>query len=313
VAGRLAVSVTPGRDLEASIERVRRAEAIGYESGWTTQLPDARDAGVVLAAYANATFRIGLGTFVLPIYTRHPSLMAQMALTIDEVSHGRFTLGIGVSHQVTVEGLWGLKLEHPVVAMREYVDIVRDVVTNGATAREGTQFTARVAYRGPRRAELPIVISALSPRMLELAGEIGDGVALWMCAPGYIRDVVVPHVRAGRERAGKSMDGFDVIAAVPAMLTEDRAAALAVFRATATRYASLPFYRRALDTAFGDRMADEPPDDVLDELAGIGDAARIRETVARYRQAGVTLPVIGADGGYNGWAGFEKTLETLAA
>src|SRR5881275_603172 len=113
------------RTLEDSISRAREAERLGFESVWVTQMPDARDAPLVLAAYAAATKWVRLGTGVLPVYTRHPTAMAQMAATLDELSAGRFILGIGVSHKVTVEGMWGLKLEHPVEAMREYLSIVR--------------------------------------------------------------------------------------------------------------------------------------------------------------------------------------------
>jgi alkanesulfonate monooxygenase SsuD/methylene tetrahydromethanopterin reductase-like flavin-dependent oxidoreductase (luciferase family) len=248
----------------------------------------------------------------LPIYTRHPTAMAQMALTLDEISGGRFRLGIGVSHQVTVESMWGLRLVHPVEAMREYAGIVRSLITAGSVSEAGEQFTAYTAYTAPRRADLPILISALSPRMLELAGEIADGVSLWMCAPDYIRDVVVPTVRKGREKAGKTLEGFEVEAAVPVCLTTDRAAGLAVFRATAERYASLPFYRKVLDKTFPD-MSDTPDDRILGTLAGIGDGAELRATIDRYRAAGTTLPVVGPFGGHDGAAGFEATLEALAA
>ena len=95
------------------------AERLGFKSVWTTQLPDARDASLVLAAYANATERVTLGTGVLPIYTRHPTATVQMAATLDELSGGRFILGIGVSHKVTVEGMWGMRLDSPVEAMRD--------------------------------------------------------------------------------------------------------------------------------------------------------------------------------------------------
>jgi alkanesulfonate monooxygenase SsuD/methylene tetrahydromethanopterin reductase-like flavin-dependent oxidoreductase (luciferase family) len=148
--------------------------------------------------------------------------------------------------------------------------------------------------------------------MLELAGELADGVSLWMCAPTYIRDEVVPRVQAGRERAGKTLAGFEVMAAVPVSLTSDRAAALEAFRPTATRYASLPYYRKALDKTFAD-MSDSPSDGILDELAGIGDEKAVRATVERYREAGVTLPIIGHYGGHEGAAKFEETLEVLAA
>src|SRR5947209_4899761 len=199
---RLAAFNPAGRSLVESIGRAKLVEKHGYESLWTIQLPNARDASLVLAAYAGATERVKLGTGVLPIYTRHPTAMAQMAATLDELSAGRFILGIGVSHKVTVEAMWGLKLEHPADAMREYLSIVRASLADGSASADGKFFSARWSYSGPRRSTLPIMISALSPRMLELAGELADGVVLWMCGPSYIREVVVPHVRAGREKAG---------------------------------------------------------------------------------------------------------------
>ena len=135
-------------------QQSRTAERLGFESIWVTQLPDARDAAIVLAAYAAATKTVTLGTGVLPIYTRHPTAMAQMAASLDELSHGRFILGIGVSHRVTVEAMWGLKLHRPVQAMREYLTILRSSLREGSVAFDGEQFTARWAYSGPRRAGL---------------------------------------------------------------------------------------------------------------------------------------------------------------
>src|SRR6202035_1464076 len=115
---RLAAFNLAVKTLDESIGRAQAAERLGFESIWTTQLPDARDAALVLAAYANATKHIGLATGVLPIYTRHPTAMVQMAATLDELSGGRFILGIGISHKVTVESMWGLHLDSPVDAMR---------------------------------------------------------------------------------------------------------------------------------------------------------------------------------------------------
>ncbi|HEY8813255.1 MAG TPA: LLM class flavin-dependent oxidoreductase [Candidatus Dormibacteraeota bacterium] len=312
MALRLGVSYDAGSSLAPAVERARLADHLGYDSLWLSQLPPARDTPLVLATYAAATPRIGLATAVLPIYTRHPTAMAQLAMTLDEISGGRFRLGIGVSHQVTVESMWGLRLVHPVEAMREYAGIVRSLVTTGSVNVDGEHFTAHTAYTAPRRADLPIIISALSPRMLELAGEIADGVSLWMCAPDYIRDVVIPTVRKGREKAGKSLEGFEVEAAVPVCLTTDRADGLAGFRKTVERYASLPFYRKVLDKTFPD-MSDSPGDPILQALAGIGDIAEVRATIERYREAGTTLPVLGPFAGHEGAAGFEATLEALAA
>ena len=300
---RLAAFSSAVRTLEDSVARARLVEKHGYESLWITQLPNVRDASLVLAAYAAATERVRLGTGVLPIYTRHPTAMTQMAATLDELSGGRFILGMGVSHKVTVEGTWGLQLEHPVDAMREYLTIVRTSLRDGACSFEGRYFTARWAYSGPRRAEMPIMISALNPRMLELAGELADGVVLYMCPPAYIKDHVVPAVRAGREKAGKPLDGFEIVAAVDACLTSDRAAALDVYQPTIDRYASLPFYRKGMEA--GGLNADE--------LAAIGDERQVREAIRRYRDAGATLPGVGPFAGHAGAAGFEATLEVAAS
>jgi F420-dependent oxidoreductase-like protein len=310
---RLAAFNTPVRTIDESVARAKTVERLGFESIWTTQLPDARDVSLALAAYATATEKVRLATGVLPIYTRHPTAMVQMAATLDELSKGRFILGIGVSHKVVVEGRWGLTLDRPVDAMREYVTIVRTSLTEGSCDFAGDHFTARWSYSGPRRAEMPIMISALNPRMLELAGELADGVVLWMCSPGYISTSVLPYVEAGRKKAGKSLEGFEVVAAVPVCLTSDRAAGLAVFKQTVHAYSNLPFYRRMMDASGfkAELEAGNVSDAMLDELAGIGDESRVRDAVKRYREAGVTLPAVGPFGGHQGAAGFEKTLEAV--
>jgi alkanesulfonate monooxygenase SsuD/methylene tetrahydromethanopterin reductase-like flavin-dependent oxidoreductase (luciferase family) len=157
------------------------------------------------------------------------------------------------------------------------------------------------------RPKLPIFIAALSPSMLTLAGELGDGVMLWLCNPNYIRDVVVPAVRAGRDRAGRSIEGFEIVAAVPAALTDDRAAASDAMRSELLTYFSLPFYRTmlersghgediaAFDAARGDgaRMRAAMFDGFVEALTAVGDEAAVRAGVARYVDAGVTLPCVG--------------------
>ena len=308
---RLAALANAVRTLDESVLRAKEAERLGYESVWVTQLPDARDAAVLLAAYAAATQWVRLGTGVLPIYTRHPSAMAQMAASLDELSAGRFILGIGVSHKVTVEGMWGLTLEHPADAMREYLSIVRASLADGSASVDGKFFTAHWSYSAPRRRTLPIIISALSPRMLELAGELADGVVLWMCGPSYIRDVVLPHVRAGREKAGKSMEGFEIVAAVQTSLTTNLDGARGVFRQVVERYSNLPFYRKVMDASgYAEELAaGNVSDALIDELSAVGDQAQIKQSLTRFRDAGVTLPCVFPIGGHDGATGFVPTLE----
>ena len=194
--------ISAGRSLEQAIERVRLAEALGYDSTYVTHIAG-RDSLTVLAAYAARTERIRLGTGVLPIYSRTPVATAQTAATIDEISGGRMIVGLGVSHRVTVEGWYGATIDKPVAEMREYAGAVRSIF-RGEDPSGGERWPTSFRFMGyDVRDELPIYIAALSPKMLQLAGEIADGVLLWLCDPPYVRDVVIPEVTKGRERAGR--------------------------------------------------------------------------------------------------------------
>ena len=305
----LGTFISVGRSLDQAVERVQRAEALGYDSAYVTHIAG-RDSLTVLMAYAAATERIRLGTGVLPMYSRTPVATAQQAATIDEYSGGRMVLGIGVSHQVTVENWFGTRIERPVAEMREYVTALR-AMFEGRDVPPGARFPTRFRFMGLEpRADLPIYVAALSPNMLQLAGEVADGVMLWLCNPEYVRAVVVPEVRAGRERAGKDLEGFDIVAAVPAAVTDDRAGAYETMRGDLITYWNLPFYRSMIErSGFGadiaafdagmkagdlDKAEEGISDRFLDVLTAIGSADEVREGVARYRDAGATSPCIGA-------------------
>jgi F420-dependent oxidoreductase-like protein len=317
VAERTAAFIGVGRDLEASLERVRLAERLGYHSVWLNQLMGF-DAMIAAAAYIPATSTIDIGTGVVPILPRHPAVMAMEAMSLDALSGGRFTLGIGVSHQVSMEGLYGLKLERPAALMREYLTIVKTLLRQGSVSHTGERYQVNFTFSGfkPLRPEQPTMIAALSARMLELAGELADGVVLWLCAPGYIRDVVVPRVRAGRERAGRTLEGFEIVAAVSCALTSDVNAARQVMRQSLVGYCNLPFYRKMLQAsgfaADLERFDAQGPgglsDEMLDQLAGLGDEHTVRGAVQRYRDAGATLPAVGALPSHDGYAGWEGTF-----
>jgi F420-dependent oxidoreductase-like protein len=297
---RTAIFLSPGADLAAAVDLARRADRAGYESVWVTH-GLGRDGLQVLAAYGHAAPRVGLGTGVLPIYPRHPVLLAQEALTLQEVSSGRLRLGIGVSHRPMMEGALGLDMGRPLEVVREYVAVLRQALT-GRVEHAGPRY--RVAWQSgvPRLpAPPPIYLAGLGTAMLELAGEIADGAVLWLCAPAYIREHAVPAIRRGRERAGKTLDGFEIVASVPAAVTADRAAAAAAFKGELARYLALPFYRAMLvKSGFGAEIAawdaGPGPAAVADRLArglgAVGDADTLRAFMAAYREAGVTLPAI---------------------
>jgi F420-dependent oxidoreductase-like protein len=315
--------ISVGKSIDRTIERLRSAERLGYESAYVTHLA-ARDSMTVLAAYAAATERIRLGTGVMPIYSRTPVTSAQSIATVDELSGGRTVLGLGAAHKPTVEGWHGMPLEKPVRDMREYVSIVRAIL-RGEDPPQGERFQSSFHFMGyAARPDLPIYIGALSPRMLRLAGELADGVILWLCNPDYVRDVVVPEVTKGRERAGRELDGFDVVAAVPTAVTDEPEKARARMRGDLIPYFSLPFYRAMLErSGFGEDiagfdvgMAENDPeaavgaisDRFLQTLAAIGSAEEAEAGVRRYQDAGATSPCLGGVPGTD----FDATLETLA-
>src|SRR3989441_7597569 len=211
---RRACYLNPGRDLAPAGPLARRVEALGYDSAWVTH-GLGRDSFVVLAAYGAATSRLGLGNGVVPIYPRHPVSMAQAALTLAEMTGGRFRLGIGVSHRASMEKQLGLELREPLATMREYVAVLRGAMGEGANF-QGRHYRVQWTMQVPERPPAPpIYLATLSPKMCELAGEIADGAILWLCSPAYVREVAVPAFERGRRRAGKSLDGFEIVAAVP--------------------------------------------------------------------------------------------------
>jgi alkanesulfonate monooxygenase SsuD/methylene tetrahydromethanopterin reductase-like flavin-dependent oxidoreductase (luciferase family) len=298
--------ISTGRSLDQAIERVKLADSLGYETVYLTHVAG-RESLTVLTAYALATSRIRVGSGVVPIYTRTPATMAQTAATIDELSDGRLTLGLGVSHRPVVEGWHGQRIERPVAEMREYASIVRAIL-RGEDPPSGEKWQTGFRLIGIEpRPQLPIYIAALSPAMLRLAGAIADGVLLWLCNPSYIHDVVIPEVTAGRERAGLTLAGFDVVPAVPSALTADHDDAYRAMRKDLLPYFGLPFYRamiertgfgadiEAYDRAGGDleAMQGAISDDFLDELTAVGDESELAAGLERYRQAGSTSPCVG--------------------
>jgi len=322
VAG-IGTFISPGKSLERAITRARLADELGFDSAFTTHIAG-RDSMTVLAAYAVTTNRIRVGTGVLPIFSRTPVSTAQTAATIDELSGGRMILGLGVSHQVTVENWFDSKITKPVSQMREYVEIVRAIL-RGDEPPAGEYFNTKFQFMGyEARDELPIYVGALSPNMLQLAGEIADGAMLWLCNPDYIRDVVVPEVTKGREKAGRTLEGFDIVAAVPSGIAEDREKAFGAMRRELLTYFSLPFYRAMIERsgyeadvkAFDEAMASGDvdaakaaiSDDFLEALTAIGSADQVREGIERYREAGATSPCIGGIPGSD----FEATLAAAA-
>ncbi len=325
---RLAAFLDAGRSLEDATERVRLAESLGYDSVWVTQIAS-REPLQVLNHYAHATSRIGLGTGVVPFMLRHPALLGMEAATLDEVSGGRLRLGIGVSHKITMEGWYGLTLDDPVGRISEATRILRQVFEKDGGDFEGRHYVSHFGFLGyGARKDLPILWAAMGPRMLRAAAELADGIVLWMCSPRHIRETIRPALDAALAEQGRSPDSFEVVAAVPAAVTDDLDAARDAFRSQAFPYLNLPFYRKEIAAVhpealagFDQKMAAGDMSGALaaldqrfvDEYAGIGTADAVRAKVEEYRAAGVTLPALGPMGRRAGSEAMARTLEAPIA
>lgn len=323
----LAAFISPGKDLPTAVARVQKAEELGYDAVLATQTMG-RDGLTVLAAYAAGTSRIKLGTGVQPCFPRHPLAMAIEAATLDELSGGRLILGIGPSHQLTMESFYGIKMERPLVRMREYVEILRSVFTTGAVNFDGEFYHAQFTFMGYKaRPDIPIYIAAMAPGMLKLCGEKCDGDVLWACLPSFIRESVAPRIHATASAAGRDPSSVNIIAAIPTALTTNREAALDIFRREFFVYMTLPFYRRSIAgagyegelKAFDEAQAAGDfagqtaaiSDRMLDEFAAVGDEKLIADKYAEYRDAGVTTPGVGLFSAGDGFAGIEATMEAV--
>jgi alkanesulfonate monooxygenase SsuD/methylene tetrahydromethanopterin reductase-like flavin-dependent oxidoreductase (luciferase family) len=197
-----------------------------------------------------------------------------------------------------MEAMLGLSLVEPLAVMREYVAVLRGALGAGSEFA-GRHYRVRWSLALPKRPPAPpIYLATLSAKMCELAGEIADGAVLWLCPPAYVRDVAVPAIERGRRRAGKPLAGFEIVAAVPLAVSDDRAVAMTAFRAELKRYVEQPFYRAMMQAAgLGDGVvafdrSGEVPETLAEALGGIGDARAARAYVEAYRKAGVTLPAV---------------------
>ena len=204
-----------GATLDDIIEQARKIEAAGLDSMWMANI-FSFDAISTLALVGRATERIRVGTAVTPTYPRHPTAIAQQALTTQAACGGRFTLGIGLSHQIVIETMLGLSYSRRAAHMREYLSVLMPLV-RGETARfSGEEFQVRgVALDIPGSQGMDVVAAALGPAMLQIAGELADGTNTWMVGPKTMEQHVIKRLTA----ASAGRPAPKVIGAYPVVLT----------------------------------------------------------------------------------------------
>lgn len=281
---RIGLGIAPPFDVPRSaaalVTAVRQAETDGFAAVWTPSLPAAAppEALVLLGALSQVTARIELGSYVVPTFPRHPVVLAQQALSVQQLSGNRLTLGIGLSHKPIIEAGFGLTFARPIRHLQEYLAVLIPLLAGQPTRFMGHEYRVQLQPRVPAGVTAPpVLVAALQPQMLRLAGELTDGTALGATGPRYIETVAVPLIVEAARAAGRPAPR--VAALLPIALTADRAAARAATRAMYPGYERLPSYRALLDheglSDFGD-------------LVISGDEAALRQQLRRLADIGVT-------------------------
>jgi F420-dependent oxidoreductase-like protein len=293
------ISGRPG-DIDSLIAQTKRAEADGFATAWFANIFGI-DAMTAIALIGRETTRIELGTAVVPTYPRHPVAMAQHALTTQAATRGRFALGIGLSHQVVVEFMFGLSFAKPYTHMKEYLDVLAPLIRSGHASVQGNEFRVNANVTVPGATPCPILLAALAPKMLGLAGSVGDGTITWMTGPKTLREHTIPRIAEAAAKAGRPQPR--VIVGLPIAVTNEVVAARQAAGQAFQVYGGLPSYRAMLD-----REGAEGPADV----AIVGDEAAVSVQLARLADIGVTdfcaVPfAVGTDGA----ASIERTRALL--
>jgi len=258
------------------IAETRRAEADGFATAWFAQVFGV-DAITTAALCGRETSRIELGTAVVPTFTRHPVAMAQQALSAQAAARGRFALGIGLSHQVVIEMMFGLSFAKPYSHMKEYMAVLAPLIRTGTVSHDGREFRVNASVKVPGADPCPILLAALAPKMLALAGGEGDGTITWMTGPKTLREYTIPRITEAAAKAGRPAPR--VVVGLPIAVTSDAAAGRERAGRAFQVYGGLPSYRAMLD-----REGAEGPADV----AIVGDESAVAEQLRQLEAIGVT-------------------------
>ena len=292
------ISVTDS-SLAGAVSQAQRVEKLGLASFWLPNIFGV-DAITGCALVGQQVGRIELGTAVVPTYPRHPVALAQQALTAAAAPGGRFTLGIGLSHKIVIEDMFGLDYSKPARHMREYLEVLGPLLRGEPVEHRGQEYQVKASLSVPGATRVPLLVAALGPVMLGIAGRLSDGTITWMTGPRTLADHIAPVIGKAAREAGRPQPR--IVAGLPIALCRDVAAAREKMAKAFEIYGMLPSYRAMLE-----REGVVGPGDV----GLVGDEASLRAQVARLRDAGVTdfdAAVAPLEPG----AG-ERTLEFLAA
>ena len=323
-----------GLSFADALEMTERAEALGFDSLW---VPEAwgTDAISLLGALAARTERIRLGTGIVNVFSRTPTLLGQTAATLDLISNGRFILGLGTSGHQVVSGWHGMRFDRPLQRMRETVEIVRRVLRQERLRFDGEVFTLDQGLKllaRPVRPAVPIFLATLTPAGLRLTGEVADGWIPTLFSPDHL-DLFRPELEAGARAAGRSLESLEIAPYVCVLVDDDRARARDAIRPWVALYVggmgsrSKNFYNDVVARyGYADEAHDiqdlylsgkkleairRVPDALVDGITIVGPPGYVHERMEAWSSAGVTLLLASVHEKTQGDR--LRTLETLAA
>ncbi len=265
------------QSIDTIVTRARSAKEAGFASAWIPQVFGV-DALTALAVAGQQVPGLEFGTAVVPTYPRHPMVLAGQALTTQSACGGRLTLGIGLSHQMVVENMWGISFEKPARHMEEYLSVLMPLLKDRAVQFTGETIKA-VGQLQIRDEIVPpsVVVAALGPKMLSIAGTLADGTITWMTGPKTIGAHIVPRITEAADAAKR--ESPRVVVGLPVAVTEDESAAREKAASVFQIYGQLPSYRAMLDREGAGGPAD---------VAIVGDEASVLAQIEEVFAQGAT-------------------------
>lgn len=275
---KIAIGLDTDGPLESTLAKARRLREQGFTTMWASQIfgPDTL---TVLAVVGRELGDVDFGTAVVPIQPRHPSMLAAQARTVQEAIGGSLSLGVGLSHQVIVEGLWGISFDKPASYMAEYLNALGPLLRGENVNVHGERVSAvALSALGPKETRVPsLLVAALGPKMLELAGTLSDGTVLWMTGQKTIASHIAPLLRDAAAKAGRPAPR--IVCSLPVIVTNDVPGASKRVNEELAIYATLPSYAAMMER----EGAKEPADVSL-----LGSKQYVLERLDSLREASVT-------------------------
>ena len=301
-----------GGDVPTVVARIQDLEARGIEAAWLTSGGAGPDALTTFAAAAATTERILLGTSIIPTYPRHPIVSVAQTQVVAQLAPGRFRLGLGPSHKVSIEPMFGIEHNAPLTNLREYIQVVKALLWEGQVDYDGAQYHGHASLPGAPAPDVPVMASALRRRSFRLCGEVADGAISWVCPGQYLRDVALPEMQRGADRAGREVP--PLVAHAPVCVHDNPDEVREAARAQLANYPRSPFYQEMF-AASGHPEAREGTwsDGMIEDVVLMGDeetvAGRIRELFDWGATEILTHPLTA---GGNTQASMERNLNLIA-